>query len=181
MNRARSRISGIGLLALGLFLGWGMANFRPASLRAGGGDRSGESIVATGPVLVQYDEGSKVQIPQEALYILDYRSGRLFGTVPALRKTVRSSSYLGAMAERDLAADFKLDLDNGPKPHFLMTTGSLGTYGGGWSPLYVYENSTNQVAVYRIHEQTIGAKAQTSLELLELRPLTRTGEQSARK
>jgi hypothetical protein len=149
-------------------------------MRAGGGDRSGESIATTGPILIRYDEGNKVQIPLEALYILDYKAGRLLGTVPSLRQTAKTSRYLGAFAERDLVADFKIDLDNGPKPHFLMTTGSLGTYSAGWAPLYVIENTTGQIAIYRIHQQTVGTTATTSLELVELRSLTKTDEQPAR-
>jgi hypothetical protein len=169
------------LLVLGLFLGWGLASFRPAPIRASSGDRSGESIVTTGPILIRYDEGNKVQIPLEALYILDYKAGRLLGTVPALHTTVKSSNYLGRIAERDLVADFKIDLDNGPKPHFLMTTGSLGAYNGGWAPLYVYETSTNQIAVYRILQQTVGTKDNTSLELLEVRALARSSEPAPRR
>jgi hypothetical protein len=164
------------LLVLGLVLGWVLANLRPAAIRASGGDRSGESIVTTGPILIRYDEGSKVQVPLEALYILDYKAGKLLGTVPALHQTGRQSTYLGTIAERDLAADFKIDPDNGPKPHFLMTTGSLGSYSGGWAPLYVYESSTSQIAMYRIHEQTVGTKGVTRLELLELRSLARSQE-----
>ena len=173
MHDAQSRLPGVMLLVLGLFLGWGLATLLPASITASGGDHSGESIVTTGPILIRYDEGNKVQIPLEALYILDYKAGRILGTVPALHQTVKSSSYLGAIAERDLTADFKIDLDNGPKPHFLMTTGSLGSYSGGWAPLYVYETSTSQVAMYRIHEQTVGTKANTWFELVELRSLAR--------
>ena len=122
------RIPGVALLAVGLLAGWGLASIRPAQLLAGGGDRSGDSIVTTGPVLIRYDEGSKVQIPLEAIYLLDYKGGRLLGTVPSLHGTVGTSRYLGAFAERDLVADFKLNLDQGPRPHFLMTTGSLGSY-----------------------------------------------------
>lgn len=181
MHRARSRISGVILLVLGIFLGWVLATMRPVPIRASGGDHSGESIVTTGPIMIRYDEGNKIQIPLEALYILDYEAGRLFGTVPSLRQTVKSSNYIGGIAERDLVADFKIDLDNGRKPHFLMTTGSLGTYGGGWSPLYVYENSTNQIAMYRIHEQTIGMRVNTRLELLEVKSLARAGEPLPRK
>ena len=114
------RLPGYFILCLGLFLGWGLAHIRPAPLRAAGGDRSGESIVATGPVMVKYDEGNKVQIPLEALYLLDYKGGRLMGTVPSIHQTVGATRTLGTFAERDLVADFKLDLDNGPKPHFLI-------------------------------------------------------------
>jgi hypothetical protein len=166
------------LLVLGLLVGFCMANIRPASMVAGGGDRSGESIVATGPVLIRYDEGSKVQIPLEALYVLDYKAGKLVGTVPSMQQTSKGSRYIGALAQRDLAPDFKLDLDNGPRPRFLMTTGSLGAYSGGWAPLYVIETTTNQVAVYRIVQQTVGTRSTARFELLEVRSLA-TGDVAA--
>ena len=118
MVMSRPRIPNVALLVVGMLMGWGLANIRPAQIRAGGGDRSGESIVVTGPVLIRYDEGSKVQIPLEAIYLLDYKAGRLLGTVPSLHGTVGSSRYLGAFAERDLVADFKLDLENGPTTAF---------------------------------------------------------------
>jgi hypothetical protein len=171
MAQFRSRIPGAMLLVLGLVLGWGLASIRPAPMIAGGGDRSGESIVATGPVLIRYDEGSKVQIPLEALYILDYKAGKLVGTIPSMQQTTKGSKYIGVLAERELAPDFKLDLDNGPRPRFLMTTGSLGAYSGGWAPLYVIETTTNQVGVYRIVQQTVGTKASSRFELLEMRSL----------
>ena len=167
------RIPGVALLAVGLLAGWGLANIRPAQLLAGGGDRSGDSIVTTGPVLIRYDEGSKVQIPLEAIYLLDYKGGRLLGTVPSLLGTVGTSRYSGAFAERDLVADFKLNLDQGPRPHFLMTTGALGSYSAGWAPLYVYETTTSQLAIYRIVQQTVGTAATTRLELVETRSLAK--------
>ena len=115
--------------------------------------------MATGPVMIRYDEGNKVQIPLEALYFLDYKGGRLIGTIPSIHQTVGARATSDAFAERDLVADFKLDLDNGPRPHFLMTTGSLGSYSAGWAPLYVFETTTNQLAVYRIQQQTVGTTA----------------------
>jgi hypothetical protein len=161
------------ILVLGVFLGWGLASLRPLPIHAAGGDRSGESIVTTGPILIRYDEGNKVQIPLEALYLLDYKGGRLLGTVPSLQGTATRSRYLGAFAERDLVADFKLDLDHGPRPHFLMTTGALGGYSAGWAPLYVFETTTNQVAMYRIMHQTVGTTPRAQLELIELRSLAK--------
>ena len=178
MVLSRPRIPNVALLVVGLLLGWGLANIRPTQIRAGGGDRSGDSIVVTGPVLIRYDEGSKVQIPLEAIYLLDYKSGRLLGTVPSLHGTVGSSRYFGAFAERDLVADFKVDLDNGLRPHFLMTTGALGSYSAGWAPLYVFETTTSQLVIYRILQQTVGTTASTRLELVEKRSLAK-GERPA--
>ncbi|QEH37780.1 hypothetical protein OJF2_63710 [Aquisphaera giovannonii] len=179
LSRSRRRLPNLAVLLVGLLMGWGMSSLRPASLHAGGGDRSGESIVATGPILVRYDETNKIQVPTEALYLLDYRSGRLVATVPALHQTGATSKYFGAFAERDLVSDFKLDLDTGPKPHFLMTTGSLGTYTSGWAPLYVFETSTGQVALYRVKEQTTGTTVSTQLELLETRSLVKAEKPEA--
>lgn len=181
MAHFRPRLPGVLLLTVGLFLGWAMASIRPAPLVAGGGDRSGESIVVTGPIMIRYDEGSKVQIPLEALYILDYKAGKLVGTVPSMQQTTKGSRYLGTLAERDLAPDFKLDLDTGPRPKFLMTTGSLGAYSGGWAPLYVIETTTNQVGVYRIVQQTVGTRSATRFELLEMRSLAATPPPAERK
>ena len=92
MVLSRPRIPNVALLILGLVLGWGLATIRPAQLRAGGGDRSGDSIVVTGPVMIRYDEGSKVQIPLDAIYLLDYKAGRLVGTVPSLHGSVGGST-----------------------------------------------------------------------------------------
>src|SRR5208337_4675682 len=37
---SRPRIPNVALLVVGLLLGWGLANIRPAQIQAGGGDRS---------------------------------------------------------------------------------------------------------------------------------------------
>ena len=70
-------------------------------------------------------------------------------------------------------ADFKLNLDQGPRPHFLMTTGALAPIRAGWAPLYVYETTTSQLAIYRIVQQTVGTAATTRLELVETRSLAK--------
>ncbi len=166
-------------MAMGVFIGWGLSLFRPAvPLRAGAGDRSGESIVATGAVLMQFDETVKTSIPLEALYFLDYKGGRLIGTVPSFRLTAMSTKLIDTFAERDLVADFKLDLDIGPRPHFLMTTGTLGAYSAGWAPLYVFETSSSQLAIYRMHlPQTIGTVAQAKFDLVDLRSYAKDKEE----
>ena len=104
------------MLVVGVALGWALSNLRPAPLRAGAGDRSGESIVATGPVIVRYDEGAKAPIPLEAVYFLDYKTGRLLATIPTYQQSAASTRIIDPFVERDLASDFKLDLDIGPRP-----------------------------------------------------------------
>jgi hypothetical protein len=170
MMTVRSRTPGALLLVLGICLGWVFANFRPERLSASAGDRSGESIATTGPVLVRYDEAAKGPVALDALYFLDYKGGRLLATVPSYRQTASSTRVLESFSERDLIADFKLDLEGGPHPRFLMTTGSIGPDNAGWAPLYVFETTTSQLAVYRMLMQTtIGTAARPRFELLELR------------
>ncbi|MDR3633411.1 MAG: hypothetical protein P4L84_06205 [Isosphaeraceae bacterium] len=171
MTLVRSRLTAAAVLAAGVAIGWGLASVRPHALHAQGGDRSGESVLTSGPVLVRFNDGLKVQIPQDALYYLDYKGGRLVATVPSYRPTGAAPKYLGTFVERDLVTDFKLDLDAGQRPHFLMTTGSLGMYSDGWAPLFVFETTTNQVALYRVQQQTIGTVSKPQFELLELRTI----------
>ena len=171
MDASRPRLAHVLMLILGLVIGLALATQRPTRLQAGGSDRSGEAALTSGAVAIGYDEGTKTQVPQDALYYLDYKAGKLLATIPMFRQTVKSTRYLEPFAERDLVADFKIDLDNGPRPHFLMTTGHLGTFGAGWAPLFVFETTSGQVAVYRIQKQTVGVKYQLQFELLELGPV----------
>jgi hypothetical protein len=176
-----SRIPTVLALLVGVFLGWALASFRPTPLHAGAGDRSGEAIVATGPVLLRYDEGAKAAIPLDAIYLLDYKGGRLLATVPSFRQTASSTRIIDSFEERDLVADFRLDLDTGPRPRFLMTTGSLGAYTVGWAPLYVFETTTNQVAVYRMQaQQKTGASSRARFELVEVRSYAKPTAANAR-
>jgi len=166
--------SGAIMLAVGLAMGWTGASLRGPVVRASGSDRSGESIVATGPVYVQYNEGKKVQIPQDAIYYLDYKGGKLLATVPSFRQSFGPAKLLDSFIERDLVADFKLDVNNGPRPRFLMTTGALGAYSEGTAPLYVFETTTGQIAVYKVVQQTIGPNSQPRFDLIEIRPIAPT-------
>jgi hypothetical protein len=173
MSVCYSRISRASLLLVGLIAGWSLSLVRPAPVRAGGGggDRVGGTIMATGPVLVRYDEATKAPIPLDALYILDYKGGRLLASLPTFRQSTASTTIIESFVERDLAADFKVDLIRGPSPHFLMTTGSLGPYTAGWAPLYVIETTSNQIGVYRLHiQETTGRSARPKFELVQIRP-----------
>src|SRR5262245_25226433 len=55
MDVPRARIPTALAILIGALLGWVLASFRPAPLQAGAGDRSGEAIVTTGPVLIRFD------------------------------------------------------------------------------------------------------------------------------
>ncbi len=168
MSNPRRRIPTAVTLTIGLALGWALANHRPPVVRAGGGDRYGDYSLTTGPVAIQYNEQTKTQATQDALYFLDYRAARLVATVPVQRQSTKGSQLIEGFVERDLMADFKIDTERGVNPHFLMTPGSLGAYGEGWSPLYVFETTTKQVAVYKLQAQAVGTKS-SKFELLEIK------------
>lgn len=174
-------LPGAATLALGIALGWAFANVPRGAVRASSGDRSGESILASGPVQVGYKDGQRVQISQDALYYLDYKTGRLLATIPSFQQSLGSAKLVDTFAERDLVADFKLDLERGPRPRFLMTTGALGIYGDGCSPLFVLESTTNQVAVYKVQQQTIGRVSQPRFDLIEVRPIARAATAAAER
>lgn len=169
MTRSRHPLAGVLILGLGIALGWGLASFHPQPLRASANDRSGESILLSGPIQIGYHPGLKAQIPQDALYYLDYRAGQLLAAIPAFQASGGATQYLGNFVARDLVKDFKLEA--GQRPHFLMTAASLGAYSDGAAPLFVFETTTNQVALYRVQQFTVGTQSKPRLELLQLRPI----------
>lgn len=171
MSIERPRSSTAVALAAGVVLGWFLAGTPRPALLAHGGDRWGDTIVTSGPIMIRYDERLKAPLAQDALYYLDYRGGRLLATVPSYQQSGGSTRLLDTFAERDLIADFKLNTEGGPRPHFVMTTGALGTYSEGWAPLFVFETSTNQVATYKVQQQIVGAVTKPSFELLDVRPI----------
>ena len=178
-NLRRPSFSHVITLGIGLAVGLGFASSRPPMLHAGGGDRWDESIVASGPATIRYNDAAKVQVAHDALFYLDYRAGKLLATIPSFRQTGTASRVINDFTERDLVADFKLDVETGPRPHFLMTTGSIPTgsmspYGEGGATLFVFESTTRQVAAYKISQLNKGTVTQTSLELLEVRPFGKT-------
>jgi len=174
MLKTAPTLSRAGLLLVGLGVGWAIGQFprREAVILASASDRSGESIVATGPVTLGYNEGAKVQIPLDALYYLDCKGGRLLATIPSYKMTIGKPRLIDNFAVRDLVADFKINLEGGgPRPRFAMTTGTLGTYSEGWAPLYVFETTSAQVAVYKVDYQIVGTKTTPKFELLEIQSL----------
>jgi hypothetical protein len=122
--------------------------------------------------MVRYDERLRAALKQDALYYLDYKAGKLLGTIPSYQQSGATVRLIDTFAERDLVADFKLEnAELGRAPHFLMATCDIGAYSMGWAPLFVFETETNQVATYRIQQQSVGTSSKPSFELLDLRPI----------
>ena len=162
-------------LLLGIVGGWVAANHRIPTARAysGGADRVGDYAVTTAPVMLEYNERTKIQAPQDALFFLDYRAARLVMTIPNYRQINGKTQLIDGFTGRDLVADFKLG-ESSPQPHFVMTAGALGAKGVGWAPLYVFETTSRQVAVYRVEQLAIGAKSKPKFELLEVQSFAPT-------
>jgi hypothetical protein len=175
MIKRYSRFSTAVVLLVGLIAGWGLSLFKAQSLHASAGDRCEKNIITTGPVLVRYDDATKSSIALDAVYILDWKVGRLIASIPTYRQSTSGITIIESFVERDLAADFKVDLDTGPAPRFMMTTGSLGPYTSGWAPLYVVETTSNQMGIYRIEiQQTSGKSSRPKFELVQLKSYAET-------
>lgn len=161
-----------GCLCVGLLTGAWLAR-GPVDRLTANADRWGERAVATGPVSIEQN-AQKFPIAREAIYYLNYNQGLLLATVPVPRNFGSQTQVLNDFAERDLVKDFELPA--GSRPHFLMTVGALGgATGEGWSPLYVFETESGQVAVYRVEATFSGGSTRPVFRLLEKRRDPRLG------
>jgi hypothetical protein len=95
-------------------------------------DRFEDFVMCTGPV------GVNPKGQTDGVWLLDYRSGKLLGTV--IDRTV---GKIVGWAEVDLVTEFGVQ----PKQpvHFLMTTGNIAQ---GQAALYVAETSSGKFGVY---------------------------------
>jgi len=95
-------------------------------------DRFEDFVMCTGPV------GVNPKGQTDGVWLLDYRSGKLLGTV-----IDRGIGKIVGWAEVDLVNEFGVQ----PKQpvHFLMTTGNIAQ---GQAALYVAETTTGKFGVY---------------------------------
>ncbi len=163
----RSRVLTLGLtLGLGLALGWATAPTGLPRLGAVGPDRIQDRAVLAGPIGLQINK-DKITVAQDAIYYLNYSQGLLLATIPAQKLDGQGLKVVSDFAERDLLKDFAIA--PGDRPHFLMTTASLGLSGDGWAPLFVFETQTGQVATYQVQAITSGGSNRPVFKLLEVR------------
>ena len=104
----------------------------PQQAGAASSDRYQDFILTTGAVSVN------PKIPTDGVWLLDYKSGKLLGTV-----IDRSQGKIVGWAEVDLTTEFGLAAK--ADVHFMMTTGYVTL---GQSALYLAETSTGQFGVY---------------------------------
>jgi hypothetical protein len=105
---------------------------RPRQAGASSTDRYQDFILTTGAVSVN------PKIQTDGVWLLDYKSGKLLGTV-----IDRSQGKIVGWSEVDLTTEFGLAAK--ADVHFMMTTGYVTQ---GQSALYLAETSTGQFGVY---------------------------------
>jgi hypothetical protein len=131
MNERRKWIWLTAGLLLGALGAVGYFGQQPRAL-AGNNDRFDDYILCTGSV------ASNPKAPTDGVWLLDYRAGKLLGTV-----IDRTAGKIVGWAELDLVTEFGLP----PRQnvHFLMTTGQIAQ---GQSALYLAETTTGKFGVY---------------------------------
>ena len=127
----RSWLAGLAGVGCGLVAAL-LVNTAPRAAVASSNDRYQDYIMCTGAVSVN------PKVPTDGVWMLDYRGGKLLGTV-----IDRTTGKISGWAEVDLVTEFSI----APKQdvHFMMTTGTIAQ---GQAALYVCETSTGKFGVY---------------------------------
>lgn len=129
-------------LCLGVVLGGvGAVWYSQSGPRAlASNDRFEDYVICTGAC------GVSPRAPTDGLWLLDYRSGKLMGTV-----IDRTMGKIVGWAELDLVSEFGIP----PRQnvHFLMTTGNISL---GQAALYVAETTTGKLGVYTLGPRSDG-------------------------
>lgn len=139
------RISGAAAgLAVGVLFGLTASVFYFNQVQQAGAssnDRFQDFVMATGPVT------ANPRAPMDGVWLLDYRSGKLLGTV-----IDKSLGKIVGWAEVDLVSEFQV----APRQdvHFMMVTGWVSQ---GQSALYVAEVNTGKFGVYSMTPGINGA------------------------
>lgn len=160
-----------GQLLAGIAIGFGLGSISglwhsPArSLHALGPETADQSFLTKCVVQMDYNEARKVQIPIEALVYLDYRRGKLVGTIPEQFQIGQQKRVLSNFTERDLVEDFQVE--PGTAPRFLVSTISTGALSDGAQLLAVLETQTRQSRIYKLGFQQSGVDFKPQFSLIE--------------
>lgn len=121
------------LVGVGLGVGGSLLLLGQPRPVAAHNDRFEDYVLCTGAVAV-----SNGRAPTDGVWLLDYRAGKLLGTV-----IDRNVGRIVGFAEVDLVKEF--DIPPRTNVHFLMTTGNVAL---GQAALYVAETTTGKFGVY---------------------------------
>lgn len=124
----------VAFLLVGIGVGYLLSGSQsePFKVVDAGDSRYQDFMISTGRVSIGQN------IPTEGVWLLDYRTGKLLGTM-----INRNNGKIMGWAEVDLVREFTLQ----PKQdvHFIMTTGDVNK---GQAALYLAETSTGKMGVY---------------------------------
>ncbi len=120
-------------VALGLVAAAAYRDWLPAA-QARPNDRFEDYVMCTGACSVN------PRSPTDGVWMLDYRTGKLMGTV-----IDRTAGKIVGWAEVDLAGEFNVPAKS--NVHFLMTTGNIAA---GQAALYVAEVTSGKFGVYTL-------------------------------
>src|SRR5262245_15791696 len=131
MRNVRNWLAGLAGVGCGLATA-AILSGPPRPALASSNDRYQDYVMCTGAVTVN------PKVPTDGVWMLDYRRGKLAGTV-----IDRTTGKISGWAEVDLVTEFGI----APKQdvHFMMTTGTISQ---GQAALYVCEVSTGKFGVY---------------------------------
>lgn len=135
--------SHLGWLAIGIVFGAVASMFYlgpTRSVGAASSDRFQDYVMTTGAVTIN------PRVPMDGVWMLDYRSGKLLGTV-----IDKNAGKIVGWSEVDLVAEFGVN----PRQdvHFMMVSGWVSQ---GQSALYVAETTTGKFGVYTMANDGTG-------------------------
>lgn len=169
------------LVSIGFVLGMAatLAFFsgRPVlAVPAAGADRS---VLISCIVTAEYNDARKVQVPVEGLVYLDYRSGKLVGTMPEMRQIGLQKRILSNFTERDLVEDF--GVEPGQAPNFLIQSISTGALSDSGELIVVLDSQTRQARIYKLTFEQRGVDFKPQFTMLEKKVFdTRTNVDTSR-
>lgn len=138
-------------------------NSRPVfALNSTGVDRS---TLISCIVTAEYNDARKVQVPVEGLVYLDYRSGKLVGTMPEMRQIGLQKRVLSNFTERDLVEDFGIQA--GYTPHFLIESISTGALSDSGELIVVLDTVSRQARIYKLSFEQRGVEFRPQFTMLE--------------
>jgi hypothetical protein len=143
MRNQRNWVAGLAGLGCGVVATL-LLSAPPRAAIASSNDRYQDYVMCTGAVSVN------PKVPTDGVWMLDYRGGKLLGTV-----IDRTTGKISGWAEVDLVTEFGI----APKQdvHFMMTTGTIAQ---GQAALYVCEVSTGKFGVYTMGAAETGSGIQ---------------------
>lgn len=156
-----------GLLSVGFAMGAAaiaaLQETRPVlAVPASGSDRS---ALFSCIVTAEYNDARKVQVPVEGLIYLDYRSGKLIGTMPEMRQIGLQKRILSNFTERDLVEDF--GVEPGQSPNFLIQSISTGALSDSGQLIVVLDTQTRQARIYKLAFEQRGVDFKPQFIMLE--------------